>query len=115
MKLPQNEINLWRNKIAECLSADRYRLNQQLNNIRRRIKGEKPFDRDLKQFVEGLEQSSQRVISRRQSVPVIEYPEELPIAERRDDISAAIANHQVVVVAGETGSGKTTQLPKICL
>ncbi|MDX2465168.1 MAG: ATP-dependent RNA helicase HrpA [Porticoccus sp.] len=115
MKLPQNEINLWRNKIAECLSADRYRLNQQLNNIGRRIKGGKPFDRDLKQFVEGLEHSCQQVISRRQSVPTIEYPEELPIAERRNDISEAIANHQVVVVAGETGSGKTTQLPKICL
>ena len=46
---------------------------------------------------------------------VIHYPESLPIAERRQDIADAIANHQVVVVAGETGSGKTTQLPKICL
>src|SRR5207342_716043 len=40
---------------------------------------------------------------------------ELPISQRRDDIAAAIRDHQVVVVAGETGSGKTTQLPKICL
>jgi len=46
---------------------------------------------------------------------VIDYPESLPIAERRQDIADAIAKHQVVVVAGETGSGKTTQLPKICL
>jgi ATP-dependent helicase HrpA len=45
----------------------------------------------------------------------ITFPDGLPIAERREDIAAAIAEHQVVIVAGETGSGKTTQLPKICL
>ena len=45
----------------------------------------------------------------------IRYPPDLPVSERRDDIAGAIRDHQVVVVAGETGSGKTTQLPKICL
>ena len=45
----------------------------------------------------------------------ITYPEHLPVSERREDIAAAIRDHQVVIVAGETGSGKTTQLPKICL
>ncbi|MDQ4051719.1 MAG: ATP-dependent helicase, partial [Actinomycetota bacterium] len=45
----------------------------------------------------------------------IRYPAELPVSQRRDDIAAAICDHQVVIVAGETGSGKTTQLPKICL
>ena len=45
----------------------------------------------------------------------IGYPPELPVSQRRDDIAAAIRDHQVVIVAGETGSGKTTQLPKICL
>ena len=51
------------------------------------------------------------------SVPQLEitYPAELPVSQRRDDIAAAIRDHQVVIVAGETGSGKTTQLPKICL
>jgi ATP-dependent RNA helicase HrpA len=48
-------------------------------------------------------------------IEVIEYPSELPISGRRDDLLAAIRDHQVVVVAGETGSGKTTQLPKLCL
>src|SRR4051812_37738956 len=47
--------------------------------------------------------------------PEISYPPELPVSQRRDDIAAAIRDHQVVVVAGETGAGKTTQLPKICL
>ncbi|KGN29868.1 ATP-dependent helicase [Knoellia sinensis KCTC 19936] len=45
----------------------------------------------------------------------LHYPEQLPVVERRDDILAAIRDHQVVVIAGETGSGKTTQLPKMCL
>ncbi len=45
----------------------------------------------------------------------ISYPPQLPVSARRDDIAAAIRDHQVVIVAGETGSGKTTQLPKICL
>ena len=45
----------------------------------------------------------------------ITYPPELPVSARRDDLLAAIAAHQVVIVAGETGSGKTTQLPKMCL
>ena len=51
------------------------------------------------------------------AVPELElsYPPELPVSRRREDIAAAIRDHQVVVVAGETGSGKTTQLPKICL
>src|SRR3954454_3882748 len=52
---------------------------------------------------------------RRALVPPLRYPDELPVSQRRDDIAAAIRDHQVVVVAGETGSGKTTQLPKICL
>ncbi len=56
-----------------------------------------------------------RIERRRALVPKIVYPEDLPVVERRDDIAAAIREHQVVVIAGETGSGKTTQIPKICL
>jgi ATP-dependent helicase HrpA len=56
-----------------------------------------------------------RVETRRANVPAPTYPEELPVSQRREDIARAIAEHQVVIVAGETGSGKTTQLPKICL
>ncbi len=48
-------------------------------------------------------------------MPLIEYPDALPVSRRRDDIAKAISEHQVVIVAGETGSGKTTQIPKICL
>src|SRR5262245_33434469 len=53
--------------------------------------------------------------ARAASVPALVYPEELPVSARRLEIREAIERHQVVIVCGETGSGKTTQLPKICL
>ena len=51
----------------------------------------------------------------RNALPAIVFPEELPVSTRRDDIAAALQANQVIIVCGETGSGKTTQLPKICL
>jgi ATP-dependent helicase HrpA len=67
--------------------------------------------------VERERAARQRALSREAALAgiAIRYPEELPVSQRRDDIAAAIRDHQVVIVAGETGSGKTTQLPKICL
>src|SRR3954451_1484645 len=59
--------------------------------------------------------SPAEVARRTALVPRVSYPDELPVSARRGDIAAAIRDHQVVIVAGETGSGKTTQLPKICL
>jgi ATP-dependent helicase HrpA len=61
--------------------------------------------------------AAQRAVAREAALAgaTISYPSELPVSQRRDDIAAAIRDHQVVIVAGETGSGKTTQLPKICL
>ncbi|HKD87356.1 MAG TPA: ATP-dependent RNA helicase HrpA, partial [Streptosporangiaceae bacterium] len=59
--------------------------------------------------------AEQRLEARRAIVPVITYPGELPVSQRKAELAAAIKEHQVVIIAGETGSGKTTQLPKICL
>ncbi len=59
--------------------------------------------------------TDERLARRRAAVPPIRFPESLPVTERKDDIADAIREHQVVVIAGETGSGKTTQIPKICL
>jgi ATP-dependent helicase HrpA len=53
--------------------------------------------------------------ARRAAMPPISYPPELPVSQRRDEIARAIEENQVVIIAGETGSGKTTQIPKICL
>ena len=66
-------------------------------------------------IAQAIGQAENRVERRRSAVPEITYPEALPVSQLKDEIAAAIRDHQVVIVAGETGSGKTTQLPKICL
>ncbi len=95
--------------------SDRRALRKRLMGLQRRSKDGKPIDRGLKEIGGAIEASRQRLATRRAAMPLPEYPEALPVSARRVAIAAAIEEHQVVVVAGETGSGKTTQLPKICL
>src|SRR5690349_10857336 len=71
--------------------------------------------RELQQVTAEIRAGQARMAARRAAVPVLKYPPELPVSQRKDDLLAAIRDHQVVILAGETGSGKTTQLPKICL
>ena len=59
--------------------------------------------------------TTQSVVNSPRQAPKITYPEDLPVSARREEIARAIVEHQVIIVSGETGSGKTTQLPKICL
>ncbi|MBP7824628.1 MAG: ATP-dependent RNA helicase HrpA, partial [Pseudomonas sp.] len=97
--------------LGQALLVDRHRLRRQLHELR---KG--PLDEArLAQWLERFQASCARVEARRQSIPAIRYDDALPIAAKRDEIKAALEKHQVLVIAGETGSGKTTQLPKICL
>ena len=70
---------------------------------------------DVNRINQDIESSRLKVKQRRQSVPAVEYPQELPVTERRQEIKELIQNNQVVILSGETGSGKTTQIPKICL
>ena len=69
----------------------------------------------MAQVAAQISRSQALVAQRREQLPTLRYPEELPISERRAGIAALIAAHPVVVLCGETGSGKSTQLPKICL
>ncbi|WP_137823168.1 ATP-dependent RNA helicase HrpA [Pseudomonas sp. D(2018)] len=97
-------------RLEQAMGADRHRLRRQLHELRKH-----PDDAKLAQWVERFQASIARVEARRASVPVMRYDDALPIAAKRDEIKAALEKHQVLVIAGETGSGKTTQLPKICL
>ena len=101
--------------LPEALTADRDGFRRRLNGLRRRAKDGKPYDRGLNALARDVEKSAARRQRRAANVPVPDYPEELPVTARREAIKEAIAENQVVVVAGETGSGKTTQIPKICL
>ncbi len=67
------------------------------------------------QMREANAQGTHQPARRRAPLPVIKFPEDLPVSGAREEIARAIESHQVVIVSGETGSGKTTQLPKICL
>ncbi len=92
------------------MGADRHRLGNQLRRL-----GKRPDADALRQLAAKIDASCQRREQRLRNLPEIDYPESLPVSARRDDIATAIAEHQVVLVCGETGSGKTTQLPKILL
>jgi ATP-dependent helicase HrpA len=95
--------------------ADRHRLVRLLRAAEGRAARGEPADRLAERFCDDLERSRARVVRRRERLPRPTWPAELPVVARREDIARAIAKHQVVVLCGETGSGKTTQLPKICL
>ena len=100
--------------LGELTLRDEHRLRRRLDKLRRTEDAE-ARGQALVRLGEEVEAARARVERRRAAVPEIAYPPELPVSARRDDLLAAIRDHQVVVVAGETGSGKTTQLPKICL
>ncbi|GAB2937473.1 ATP-dependent RNA helicase HrpA [Rhodococcus aerolatus] len=105
-------------RLDEVSLLDAHRLRRRLEGGRRRGRGRGSragSAPDLDRLAADVATAQARVAHRRGVVPELRYPEQLPVVARREDIAAAIAEHQVVVVAGETGSGKTTQLPKICL
>ena len=102
------EVRALRARIDGLTTRDAARLGRRLKQLRG-ITPEK-FERLADQFTA----AEALVAARIAAVPTITYPD-LPVSARREDLAKAISAHQVVVVAGETGSGKTTQLPKICL
>ncbi|TDC45964.1 ATP-dependent RNA helicase HrpA, partial [Jiangella ureilytica] len=103
-----------RARLPELMLRDERRLARRLDGVRK-IRAEDARATALTEIADEIAAAERRVERRKATVPAVRYPRDLPISQRRDDIAAAIRDHQVVIVAGETGSGKTTQLPKICL
>lgn len=99
--------------LGESLIKDRFRFSKRIDGASK-IKNESARNAVFDEIALDIAQSMMVVEQRKQQMPKIEYPALLPVSQKRDDIAQAIAHHQVVIVAGETGSGKTTQLPKIC-
>ncbi len=123
----------WESSIDELRAAlpdlslrDELRLSRRLDGLlhrgrrgdsRRKSPDSRTADpeQELNRIAAEVESGRIRMATRRASVPVLKYPPDLPVSQRKDDLLAAIRDNQVVILAGETGSGKTTQLPKICL
>ncbi|MFG3004138.1 ATP-dependent RNA helicase HrpA [Streptomyces calvus] len=101
-------------RLTELSLRDAHRLGRRLEGAR---KIRKPEARAavLGEIEAEVARSEERMAGRRARVPSVTYPEQLPVSQKKDAIAEAIRDHQVVIVAGETGSGKTTQIPKICL
>ncbi|MFF8280547.1 ATP-dependent RNA helicase HrpA [Streptomyces lateritius] len=100
--------------LAEVSLRDAHRLGRRLEGARR-IRKPEAREAVLDEIAAEAGKAKERVDGRAARVPAITYPEQLPVSQKKDEILKAIRDHQVVIVAGETGSGKTTQIPKICL
>ncbi|MCP9958311.1 MULTISPECIES: ATP-dependent RNA helicase HrpA [Streptomyces] len=100
--------------LAEVPLRDAHRLGRRLEGARRIHKPE-ARQAVLDEIAAEAAKAAARTAERASRVPEVTYPEQLPVSRKKDEILEAIRDHQVVIVAGETGSGKTTQIPKICL
>ncbi len=101
--------------IHGCLLKDRTVLRHRLRGIQARRDQGKPFDQGLVKLKRAIAGSQALLQRRREALPEPGFPPELPVSQRWGEIAEAIQKHQVIVLCGETGSGKSTQLPKICL
>ncbi len=101
--------------LADGLTRDAHALSARLHGLKKRAARGLPIDKGLAEIAGQIEASRNAVSARRAHVPAIRYPEELPVVARRAEILAALEKNQVLILCGETGSGKTTQLPKIAL
>ncbi|WP_396930891.1 ATP-dependent RNA helicase HrpA [Mycolicibacterium sp.] len=103
------QVHQLRNRLDGLTFRDAARLGRRLKSLRGEVSAA-----TVRKIADQVAAAEAVIATREAAVPVISYPD-LPVSDRRDEIAKAITDNQVVVVAGETGSGKTTQLPKICL
>lgn len=108
-----NTASSLRAALKECMIRDRFRLSKKIHSANK-IKKPEAKATVFDGIAMDIAKSMMVVQNRSLHKPHIEYPDNLPVSQKRDDIADAIANNQVVIIAGETGSGKTTQIPKIC-
>ncbi|GLT14628.1 ATP-dependent RNA helicase HrpA [Vibrio algivorus] len=108
-----NTAGSLRAALKDCMIRDRFRLSKRIHGASK-IKKPEAKAAVFDEIAMDIAKSMMVVQNRSLHKPHIEYPENLPVSQKRDDIAEAIAHNQVVIIAGETGSGKTTQIPKIC-
>lgn len=104
-----------RSYLDQISIRDAHRLSRALDVIVTHQQKKLPVDKHISRFENDLAQALDQQTKKAAAFPVVSFPDALPVSQKRDDIAALIQAHQVVVIAGETGSGKTTQIPKILL
>ena len=110
----QDLIKQLSKQLPSCMNVDKQRYRRQLDRLRHDHKKGKNPTEVLTRLQRQINQSVSKCSRRKASVPAINYPD-LPVTGKKDEIAKLIQNNQVLILCGETGSGKTTQLPKICL
>jgi ATP-dependent helicase HrpA len=109
------DLNTLHTRLDQCMLRDRHPLRRRLRGVERSAQAARDVTHALAAIAADIDSSTARREHRRRNLPKPAYPDNLPVVEKREDIKDAIAKNPVVVLCGETGSGKTTQLPKICL
>jgi ATP-dependent helicase HrpA len=111
----QHQLQQLFQNLDQCMLADQHRLRRQIDRLRHGAKAGSGNEQALQSLARDLTRSMDQRTQRLAQLPKPDFPEELPVSGKRDEIARAIREHPVVIIAGETGSGKTTQIPKICL
>ena len=113
----EKRIRELRHRLPEAMIADRFSVKRELSKLTATARGSvsEESERRLKSLEHRIRRSRRKRREKEENRPVVTYPPSLPITEKADDIIDAIMTHPVIIVTGETGSGKTTQLPKMCL
>ncbi|MGL5481456.1 MAG: DEAD/DEAH box helicase, partial [Aeromonas veronii] len=106
-------IEALRRRLSACMNLDARRLSSRLHGVKKLPEGKQAAV--LESIAADLAVAEVRYQTRLAGVPKVTYPDNLPVSQKQAEIAKAIQEHQVVIIAGETGSGKTTQIPKICL
>ena len=101
-------------ELKTCLKKDQFSFKKRLHGVKK-ITDEAKLTCALEKIATDISRSQTLREQRLAGLPKVTYPEQLPVSQKKDTIKEAIANNQVVIIAGETGSGKTTQIPKMCL
>jgi ATP-dependent helicase HrpA len=112
--MPKSQLDQLETDIAAAMVPEQFGLRSRLARIRRNL-SDPHVDRQIQQLAQRVEESITRRAKRQAAKPEVRFDLPLPVLEWRDEIVSAIRDHQVVIISGETGSGKSTQLPKICL
>ncbi|MGW1468386.1 ATP-dependent RNA helicase HrpA [Streptomyces sp. NPDC002308] len=101
-------------QLGQLSLRDAHRLGRRLEGARR-IRKPEARQSVVDEIAAEAGKAAERLAARASRLPTVSYPDQLPVSQKKDVILEAIRDHQVVIVAGETGSGKTTQIPKICM